>query len=457
MLEKKYLKELIKISFPLIISSSIWTVQHFVDRMFISWYSVKSLAAVLPASFLNLTTTSIFIGTTAFVSTFVSQYYGAKTYEKIGKIVWQGIYFGIIGGIFHIFLFYLSPYIFEIFKHESEVLNYEVTYFQILCLGSFPVIASNSLSSFFSGRGRTVPILIISIIQTILNLVFDYLLIFGKWIFPEMGIKGAGIATVLSQYISLFIYFLLFFLNKKNEIYGVKDFKFDSYLFKNLIRFGVPNGIFFFIDISVWSIFLLIIGKMGVISLSSTNIAFNINTVAFMPMLGIGTGVSVLVGQYIGKGKQEISEKITYMGFLITFIYMVLVALSYVIFPDFYINFFKPKIFPENFLEMRNLTRVLLKFVAFYSVFDTCNVIFISALKGAGDTKFIMKVFLFNSIFIFLLPLYLLTFFFSSNIFIAWILASVYVIFDGLIFFFRFFKGKWKQIKIIEVLQYPMI
>lgn len=443
------MKELLIISFPLIISSSIWTIQHFVDRMFISWYSVKALAAVLPASFLNLTTTSIFVGTASFVNTFVAQYYGAETYEKTGEIVWQGLYLALIGGILHFLFIPLTPFMFSIFAHEKEVLSYEVIYFQILCVGAFSVIASSSLSSFFSGRGKTNIVLFVSFLQTTLNLIFDYLLIFGKWIFPEMGIKGAGIATVISGYFSFFVYLLLIF-QKKNLMYGIKNFRFNKVLFKNLLKYGVPSGMHFFLDISVWTIFLLIIGKLGVIPLSSSNIAFNINTVAFMPMIGIGTGVSILVGQYIGKGKPEIGEKITYIGFLITFIYMCSIALTYIIFPDFYIKFFRPRVYTGDFEQVRNLTVILLRFVAFYSIFDTMNVIFLSGLRGAGDTKFIMNVFLFATIFIFLIPLYICTFIFNSGIFIGWSIATLYVIVIGFSFFIRFLKGKWKKLKVIE-------
>jgi len=447
-LMKNYWKELLFVSFPLILSSSIWTIQHFVDRMFISWYSVKTLAAVMPSSFLNLTSMSIFTGTASIVNTFVAQYYGSKNYSKIGRIVWQGIYLGIIGGIFHFLLIPVAPYFFKIFGHEKDIVNYEIIYFQILCTGAFPSIASTSLSSFFSGQGRTRVVLFISLLQTFFNLIFDYFLIFGKWIFPEMGIKGAGIASVISVFLSFLIYLFLF-LDKKNNIYDVKNFKFDRELFIKLLKFGLPNGIFFLLDISVWTIFLLIIGKLGLTPLSSTNISFNINTVAFMPMLGIGTGVSILLGNYIGMDKKEEGEKIVFIGFFITFIYMFLVALSYVLIPDFYIKFFRPRIYMGNFEEVRKLTKILLRFVAFYSIFDTMNVIFISALKGAGDTKFIMNTFLLTSIFLFLFPLYILIFFFSADVFIAWIIATFYVIITGIVFLLRFLKGSWKRIDLI--------
>lgn len=447
---KDNFKELLRISFPLIISSSIWTFQQCLNRIFLSWYSIETMAAVLPSSLLSITFLSIFTGIASFVNTFVAQYYGANQYSKIGEIVWTGIYIAFLGFFFHLFLIPVSPYIFKLFGHEVQILNYEIIYFQILCFNSFPVIASHSLSSFFSGRGQTLPILGISLFQTVVNLIFDYLLIFGKWIFPEMGIKGAGIATVISSYLSFFIYFFLFIM-RKYEIYSTRKFLFfNKNLFLNLLKYGVPNGIQFFLEIVGWSIFLLFIGKLGKIPLASTNIAFTINTIAFMPMLGIGTGVSVLVGQYIGKGMPEKGEKIAFTGFLVTFFYMAFIAFLYVVYSDIFINPFNPKIYTENFDKVKNLTRILLRFVAFYSLFDTMNIIFISALRGAGDTGFIMRIFLYFSIFLLIFPTYISVFLFPSSIFIPWIIATGYVVILGIVFLLRFTKGEWKKLKIIE-------
>ena len=152
-------KELLVLSFPLILSTSTWSIQHFVDRMFLSWYSAETIAASMPAGMLNFTITGIFIGTASFVSTFVAQYYGARQSDRIGRIVWQGFYVGIAGGIVILLLIPFAGHIFNFFGHAPAVRNYEIVYFRILCTGAAPAIAVSSFSGFFSGRGKPWPVM----------------------------------------------------------------------------------------------------------------------------------------------------------------------------------------------------------------------------------------------------------------------------------------------------------
>ena len=87
------------VAIPLILSTATWSMQHFVDRMFLTWYSPETIAAAMPAGMLNFTIISIFMGTAGYVSTFVAQYYGARRYHRIGPALWQGIYISLIGGL----------------------------------------------------------------------------------------------------------------------------------------------------------------------------------------------------------------------------------------------------------------------------------------------------------------------------------------------------------------------
>ncbi|MGI6595620.1 MAG: MATE family efflux transporter [Candidatus Ratteibacteria bacterium] len=239
---------------------------------------------------------------------------------------------------------------------------------------------------------------------------------------------------------------------RSDALYAVKkNFRFDLPLFKRLLHFGLPNSIQWFSDTAGFSLFLLFVGRLGVIPLAATNIAFNINTIAFMPMIGIGMGVSILVGQNLGKNNSSLAEKSTYSGFHITFLYMGLIALFYILFPDTFIKPFIPRVYTGDFTEMYQTAIVLLKFVAFYSIFDTMNIIFASALKGAGDTKYIVKAVTLASVFTLIIPSYVVIVLLKQGIYAAWIIATMYVILLGFIFLFRFLKGSWKKIRVIEV------
>jgi len=159
-------REVLVLAFPLILSTGSWAVQHFVDRMFLTWYSPEAIAAAMPAGILNFTLMSFFIGTASYVSTFVAQYHGAGMRHRIGPVLWQGIYFSMLGGVLVLCLIPLAAPVFDLVGHDEAVRRNEIVYFQVLCLGGFPVIASSALSGLFTGLGRPWPVMWVNVLAT---------------------------------------------------------------------------------------------------------------------------------------------------------------------------------------------------------------------------------------------------------------------------------------------------
>jgi len=442
--------EVLRIGIPLIITTGTWSVQHFIDRMFLSWHSPEAIAAAMPAGMLSFAAACIFIGTASYIGTFVAQYYGAGQYARCGPALWQGIYIALIGGVLQMGLIPFAGGIFDAIGHAPEIRECERVYFAILCLGGLPSIVSSAMAAFFSGLGRTRPVMWVNVVVTAANLFLDWLLIFGNGGFPEMGIAGAGIATVCSFVFSVVIYGVLIaeprLVLRYNTLGG---WRFDGELFTRLVRFGFPNGLHFFIEIAGFTVLILLIGRLGTAALAASNIAFNINTLAFMPMIGIGIALSVIVGQRLGDDRPEAAEYAAYSTFHLTFVYMVSMALLYVAWPGLFIGPFAVQADPAEFAEIRQSTIILLRFVAFYSVFDTLNIVFASAIKGAGDTRFVMAVELLLSLCLLVVPGYMTVVVFSKGLYGAWICASIYIAALGMVFYVRFLGGRWKTMRVI--------
>ena len=444
-------QEVLTVAIPLVLSTASWSVQHFVDRMFLSWYSAEALAASMPAGMLSFSVISIFMGTAGYVSTFVAQYYGARRYYRIGPALWQGIYISLFGGLFLLGLIPFADGIFSLVGHAELIQRNEVLYFRILCTGGGFYIGSFVLSGFYSGRGRTWPVMWVNTATTAVNLVLDYALIFGHWGFPELGIRGAALATVLAGLFSFSVFLLLLASGSHNQTYQtLHGWRPEGELFWRLIRYGLPSGVQFFLEIAGFTVFVLLVGRLGTASLAATNIAFNINTLAFMPMIGCGIAISVLVGQYLGAEKPELAQSSTYSGFHLAFAYMVTIALAYVLLPDAFVRPFAHKADPQSFMEIYRFSVVLLRFVAVYCIFDTMNIIFCSAIKGAGDTRFVMILNLVLSVCVLIIPAYFSIVVFQSGLLISWIFATVYISSLGITFYLRFLNGKWKTMRVIE-------
>lgn len=444
-------REVLLLAFPLVLSTGSWAIQHFVDRMFLTWYSPEAIAAAMPAGILNYAVMSFFIGTASYVSTFVAQYHGAGMRHRIGPALWQGIYFSLLGGMLMVSLIPLAGPVFDLVGHDLPVRRNEVVYFQYLCLGGVPVIASSALSGFFTGLGRPWPVMWVNVLATVLNLLGDYALIFGRWGFPEMGMRGAALATVFSGVFSMAAYVGMIVHPRYNRSYStVSGWKPEGELFSRLVKYGVPSGVQFFLDMAGFTVFVLIVGRLGTVSLAATNIAFNINTLAFMPMIGFGIAVSVLVGQYIGRGRPDLASRSTYAGFSMTFLYMSTVAVLYVAVPGMFTAPFAAGSEAALFPEIRRLAETLLRFVALYSIFDTMNIIFASAIKGAGDTRFVMYMIVAVSGFVLVIPTWVVVMVLDLGIMAAWVVATAYVILLGFAFYLRFVQGKWKSMQVIE-------
>jgi MATE family multidrug resistance protein len=391
------------------------------------------------------------MGTAGYASTFVAQYYGAGRYHRIGPALWQGVYISYIGGIVLICAIPFAQNIFQLVGHDKPVQNNEVEYFKIICLGGGPYIASYALSGFYSGRGKTWPVMWVNIFATLVNLILDYALIFGHWGLPQMGIKGAGIATVIAGVFSFFAFLVPISLKTHNQIYHtITGWRPEKELFVRLLRFGVPSGVQFFLEMASFTTFILLVGRLGTTSLAASNIAFNINTLAFMPMIGCGIAISMLVGQYLGANNPDLAQTSVYSGFHLTFVYMSTIAAAYVLLPDVFVAPFALKADPQRFSEIFQYSVVLLRFVAVYSIFDTLNIIFTSAIKGAGDTRFVMFMTVLLSLFVLIIPTYLAIVVFNYGLMVSWVLATVYIIILGISFYLRFIGGKWKRMRVIE-------
>jgi MATE family multidrug resistance protein len=167
-------------------------------------------------------------------------------------------------------------------------------------------------------------------------------------------------------------------------------------------------------------------------------------------MIGIGIAISILVGQYLGAEKPELAQTSAYSGFHLTMLYMTSIAAAYVLVPDIFIAPFAMKADPEVFKEVYDFSLILLRFVAIYSLFDTLNIIFSSAIKGAGDTRFVMFMTSGLSLFVLVIPTYLAVMVFDYGLMVSWGIATAYVILIGIAFFLRFLSGKWKTMRVIE-------
>lgn len=444
-------KEVLTVAYPLILSSMSMTIMHFIDRVFLSWYSTDAIAAALPGGITAFTIIAFFSGVSRYTNTFVAQYYGAREYRRCGQEIWQGIYFSLLAAALIPCLSFIGEGILRWGSHSEEIFLLERSYFRLLIMFGGIEVFNGAVSSFFTGRSKTLIILAVNLSANITNALLDYCLIFGNFGFPEMGIQGAAIATIIGGSVAPIILFVLMLTRRNRERYATGDWRYRPLLFKKLLRFGVPAGIHFLLEISSFTAFVILVGRLGDIELAASNIAFSINTLSFFPMIGLSIATSTVVGQYVGKRDMVSANRTPYSSLKIALIYVAIFALPFWFSPETFFGIFMRN--SDDFSRSSEVLRYgiqLLRMVAVFGFFDAMNLCFGGGLKGAGDTRFPMWVSILGGWLVFIPGAYLMITFFDMSLIAVWMWMTLYISFLGFILWLRFRNGYWKTLELIE-------
>lgn len=441
-------RELFGVAVPLILSAGSLSLMQFADRLFLTWYSADALAAALPASLMNWTVMSAVIGTGMYVNTFVAQYDGARRPDRVAATMWQGFYLSLFAGLGLLIVVPFSKEIFALVGHVPEVQRLEVQYFSILCGGALPVTLSHVMSCFYSGRGKSLVVMWVNFTAVGVNGVLDYVLIFGPGPVPALGMRGAAIATVIANVLAVAIYACL--MARERDYPFWKERRLDRSLLTRIIVYGFPNGLQFLMDIAGFTLFVFLVGRLGSVQLAATNLTFNLNLLAFIPMLGLGTAVMTLVGRRIGEGRPQLAVRTTWTAFAWSAAYMGAFIIAYLFFPGAIIYPFTLGDDTKDFPAIAAQATVLLRFLAAFSFFDAMAIVFGSAIRGAGDTHFSMVYTTLTCWTLMVLPAAAATILFDGHLLISWWGCTVYVVVLGLGFMLRFHLGRWQSMRVIE-------
>lgn len=443
-------KEVLQLGLPLILSMMSVTLQHFVDRIFLTWWSTDAVAGATTAGFAIWVLTGLFNGTAEYATPFVSQYVGAKQENRIGAVVYQAAYFAMVAGVIGFGLSYLAAPLFDAVGHAPSMREHEIAYTRILLRGTFPVVLMVALSTYFAGRGRTRTVLAVTMAGTLLNVGLDWILIFGKLGAPALGTAGAAYATNISQAFGAMIYLVLLLNAPDRVAHGFHNFRFEPRLFLRLLRLGVPSGLQPSLEILAFTLFMFVIGQIGVAPLAATSIAFNLNGLVFLPAIGLAYGVSTLVARYLGMGRPGLADRAVRSGLVIAQAYMIVCSSAYLFLPKLLLAPYAAGADPATFEEVSRIATVLLRFVAFYSIFDMVNVVCAGGLKGAGDTRFPVTATVVVSWIAMLLPTWWFCVRGQQGVFVAWAFVALYVFILGVVMYVRYRKGAWKGLRVIE-------
>ena len=444
------MRELMILAIPIIASQSCETIMVFTDRVFLSKLGSEQMNAATGGGVSAFLLMTFFMGLIGFSTALIAQYYGAKKYENCPIVTVQSFGLSIIAYPLIIVSLPLLYWYFGVMKISPEQLVYQKQYVNILVFGSVISLFRHSLSCYFSGIGRTKIVMISAIVTMTVNILFNYIFIFGKFGMPVMGIKGAALGTILSAFCGLLILLYYFFENKNSKKYHVfESFKINKKILKTILYYGSPAGTEFFVNFIAFSVLIFLFQSYDAKTATASSIMFNWDMVTFVPLIGIEIGVTSMVGRYIGAKKLHVAERSAYTGVKLGWFFSFIVLVLFVFIPGFLVDVFKPNESEVIFNQAKPIAVRMLQLASIYILAESVLVAFVGALRGAGDTIWTMWVSMALH-WTFVPTIYVCLFVFKIGAVWSWaVLVFLFLLFC-VVFYFRFKTGKWKKIQVID-------
>ncbi|NPA52560.1 MAG: MATE family efflux transporter [Aquificae bacterium] len=433
------IKKVLLLAVPVAISNLIDMLQMLVDLLMVGRISPQAIAAVgMSIQFMGLIyvlASPLSIGTNALVSRFI----GAKKREEADKVLFIAAIFAFLVSIpIAIIGVFYSKYIFLLMGTSEDVAKVGEQYFSILSLTILIIFMGAVFYAGIYASGDSKTPLKIGILTNIINAVLDYILIFGKFNAPELGVKGAAIATLIAYFIDLLLFLYIFVRNKTNI--SLKINSEFSYI-KRILNVGIPAGIERFLTYLSFIVFVRIISEYGTYTLAGYQVGLRIEGLAFMPGLGFSTAAMALVGQSLGANKPKEAQEYAKITANIAAIFMGIFGILMILFPYQLASIFTQD---EKTLQEASL---YIRLVGFSQVPLAYVFVLTGVLRGAGATRLSLVVNV-TSQWVFRILPSIIIMKLSSKIIWIYVIMNMETYITALWLWYIFKLGKWKKIKV---------
>ncbi len=442
--------ELFTISFPMMISQGCETVMIFTDRLFMSRLGPEQMNATLMGGLTVFVMTTFFIGLTGYTNALVAQFYGAGQKKRCGIVVSQAAILSFIG---YPLILAVSPLVIRYFAAcgiAPEQLAPQKTYFSIVVFSTIITLLRNCLSGFFCGIGNTGYVMVAAALSMVINVGVDYVLIFGKFGAPALGIKGAALGTIIGGFTGLSVLAIIYLKSHVKAEYGIiGSLKYDKFVMGKLLRFGSPSGLEMFLNLVAFNLMIMIFHADSLVTATAASIVFNWDLVSFVPLIGVQIGVTSLVGRYMGAGSPDTAYKVTLSGILMGWCYSLMILILFIFFTEPLVDIFKPQEANTVFNEARPLAIFMVRLAAVYVMVDTLFAVLTGALRGAGDTIWAMIITVILH-WVLVAILYIIINVLNMSAKAGWISVVVVFISFSMLILWRYSTGKWRKIKVVD-------
>jgi MATE family multidrug resistance protein len=274
----------------------------------------------------------------------------------------------------------------------EEVVELAIPYLELVAFSLVPLIVFQGFKQFSDGLSLTKYPMYATLIANVLNVILNYILIFGKLGFPALGIVGAALGTLISRFVMLFFLWWLLTQRQKSKAYiqNIKIFVLEHKMLKKIINLGFPSAMQMFFEVAIFTAAIWLSGILGKNAQAANQIALNLASITFMAALGLSVAAMVRVGNQKGlqnfKELRRIAKSIFLLGLFLAAIFAVLFVVFHKYLPFIYLDL-NDEVNKIDNLEVVTIAAKLLIVAAFFQLSDSLQVIVLGALRGLQDVK----------------------------------------------------------------------
>ena len=444
-------KDVLVVALPMLLSMSFDTLMTFIDRLFLSKLGPAEMNAALGAGAVQLALTMFFTGMISYTTAMVAQRLGGKRRWDCARAFMQALYVSLMCVPLLYLTIPLGHFAFGMEHLPADQLQYQKTYFNILMFGGVINLVRNVAPCFFSGIGETKIVMKAAFVGMLVNVACNFVLIYGMGPIPALGVAGAAYGTLIGNLVSTVILFAKFFGKSCHRRFRTRyAFAFSWPLTRELLKKGIPSGVEMFLNMSAFQLLILMFHALGPESATASSVMFNWDMVAYVPLMGLEVASTSLVGRYVGAKDGAAASRSTYSGLKLGWGYSLLMGIFFIFLPGILTDIFKPDVTEASaeaiaiFESARPMSIFMLRIATFYIFVEVLLVIYAGALRGAGDTLWVMFACAIMNWCV-AGSLYLVAYVFGLPAHLAWIAVVAVYSTAPVLFWLRWKNGKWRR------------
>lgn len=354
-----------------------------VDNLMIGQLGPAPLAAVSLGNSMVFIALSLGIGFSFAITPLIAEADGAGDIQKGRSYFHHGAILCTINGILLFIALLIAKPVLYYLDQPPEVVELAIPYLNIVAFSMIPLMIFQAFKQFADGLSQTKYAMYATLIANVVNVVFNYLLIYGIWIFPRLELEGAAIGTLISRFFMLWFVWEILRRKKKFAEYfkwGKKE-SLNSDVFKRLLNLGFPTALQMLFEVGIFTATVFLAGLLGTNPQAANQIALNLVSMTFMIAVGLGVTATIRVGNQKGLANFKDLRRIAMSTFLLVFLIEAVFALGFILLKDWL-----PTFYLDN-VEVILLAAQLLVIAALFQLSDGLQVVILGALRGLQDVK----------------------------------------------------------------------